>query len=84
MINNGLVTLFDPKRLQSWNTDRLEIAQCLREVSGHLKSREHIIFWSRNIVENRPETLHSTEIPMIYFPFSKYRDFLKKISIFEI
>ena len=31
-------TLFDPKRLQSWNTDRLEISQGLRDVSGHLKS----------------------------------------------
>ena len=33
-----LVTLFDPKRLQSWNTDRLEISQGLRDVPGHLKS----------------------------------------------
>ena len=31
-------TLFDPKRLQSWNTDRLEISQGLRDVPGHLKS----------------------------------------------
>ena len=33
-----IVTLFDPKRLQSWNTGRLEISQGLRDVSGHLKS----------------------------------------------